>query len=182
MHSRFLVTFDKDRAAASQEARQYAFNTLHDEGFCGEGRWSAGLADWFVIGGRWSGELSRASWAREITAEMKGREQEHGVWVWGVFYGDPNKERVQTKLAAEFQGLWDRTAPAVFKDIPMQRDTYAEYGYEDDAMLLTQDLYDALLKEYEGQEDSEYHADLDVEAVAPDMVGRKWLVVVDYHS
>jgi hypothetical protein len=32
-----------------------------------------------------------------------------------------------------------------------------------------------------GQHRSEYHVDLDGEDVSPEMVGRKWLVVVDYH-
>jgi hypothetical protein len=47
--------------------------------------------------------------------------------------------------------------------------------------LISPTLYDTLLKEYEGQEDSKYHADLDFEPVAPTMVGKQWLVVVDYH-
>ena len=58
---------------------------------------------------------------------------------------------------------------------------YHERGYADDAMVLTQELYDALLTEYEGQEESEYHTDLEYDAVSPAMTGTKWLVVVDYH-
>jgi hypothetical protein len=38
-----------------------------------------------------------------------------------------------------------------------------------------------LLKAYEGQEDNDEHADLDWAPVSPEMVGTKWLVVVDYH-
>jgi hypothetical protein len=48
-------------------------------------------------------------------------------------------------------------------------------------MLLSQELYDALLHEYAGEQVSEYHTDLDGEDISPDMVGRKWLVVADYH-
>ena len=73
-------------------------------------------------------------------------------------------------------------APEAYKGIPFQRDTYQDNGYADDAMLLTQELYDALLKEYEGKEESEYHADLDWIPVTPAMIGNTWLVVVDYHS
>jgi hypothetical protein len=65
--------------------------------------------------------------------------------------------------------------------MPYWRDQYASYGYEDDAMILTQALYDALLKDDAGQEESEHHADLEYEPVSPKMVGKKWLVVVDYH-
>ena len=59
MHIRLLVTFDKHHAKTSQQARDYVIDYLHTEHFCcGEGRWARGVADWFVIGGRWSGELS----------------------------------------------------------------------------------------------------------------------------
>jgi len=69
MHYRFLVTCELGAAESSAEARQYVFDTLHAEGFCAEGRWSCGMADWFVIGGRSSGDLSRYTWARTITDE-----------------------------------------------------------------------------------------------------------------
>ena len=85
MHFRFLATCDRDTAETSEEARAYVLDTLLEEGFVGEGRWGGGLCDWFVIGGRWSGELSRRSWAREITARMAALEEQHGVQVWGTF-------------------------------------------------------------------------------------------------
>ena len=183
MHYRFLVTFDGEHAAYSDEAREYVRETLLEEGFCGTGRWGGGLADWFVIGGRWSGELSRHTWAQGISAEMEALEREHDdIQVWGASYGDSEKQRTQQELATRFQHLWDTQAPDAYKAIPIQRDTYQENGYADDAMLLTRELYDALLKEYEGQEESEYHADLEYEPVSPEMAGKKWLVVVDYHS
>jgi len=113
---------------------------------------------------------------------MEALERTHDVQVWGAFYGDGEKQRIQQELAARFQRLWDTHAPEVYKGIPYDRDTYQRNGYEDDAMLVTQELYDALLKEYEGQEESEYHADLEYESISPEMIGRKWLVVVDYHT
>jgi hypothetical protein len=182
MHFRFFVTFDTEQAASSDEAREYVYDTLMEEGFCSEGRWGGGMADWFVIGGRWSGELSRHSWAQGITAEMEALEQQHAVQVWGAFYPDGEKTRIQQELAKKFQQLWDDAAPAAYVGLPYIRDTYERYGYADDAMLLSQELYDALLKEYEGREESDYHADLEYEAVSPAMVGQKWLVVVDYHN
>ena len=182
MHFRFLVTFAAEDADNSHAARAHVYSCLEEEGFTAQGRWGSGRADWYVIGGRWSGELSRRAWARAITAEMDALEKEHGVQVWGACYGDTEKERVQQELAARFQQLWDGQAPNAYKGIPIQRDTYAADGYADDAMLLTRELYDALLKEYEGKEDSEYHVDFEYEPISPQMVGRKWVVVVDYHS
>jgi hypothetical protein len=138
------------------------------------------MADWFVIGGRWSGELSRYSWAKDITGQMRAIEKKQNVSV-GAFYGDEAKKKLQAELLTQFTQMWQEAAPLQYKDIPYQRDTYKEDGYEDDAMILTQDIYDDLLEEFEGSEDSEEHADLDFEAVSPDMVGRKWIVVVDYY-
>jgi hypothetical protein len=177
MHFRFLVTFKSAAAKNSKQARRYAAQTLDAQGFVGE----YGMADWFVIGGRWSGELSRHSWAKLITAEMDALEKQHDVQVWGVFYGDEEKQREQRELADRFQALWNAAAPCAFRDIPIQRDTYKACGYEDDAMVLSEELYDALLNEYAGQRRSEYHVDLDGEDVSREMVGRKWVVVVDYH-
>jgi hypothetical protein len=182
MHYRFFVTCEQGAAETSDEARKYVQDTLFEEGFSSQGRWGGGMADWFVIGGRWSGELSRASWAKDITIQMDALEREHAVQVWGAFYGSTEKTRIQHELAARFQRLWDQHAPDAYKGIPIQRDTYQETGYEDDAMLLSQELYGALLKEYEGQEESDHHADLEYEAVSPAMIGKKWLVVVDYHN
>jgi hypothetical protein len=183
MHYRFLVTFKSDAAKNSGQARRYVYKTLTEEGFVGtESRWGYGICDWFVIGGRWSGELSRHSWAKLLTEQMDALEQEHGVQVWGTFYGDEEQQRIQRELAERFRQMWDATAPAAFRGIPIQRDTYKVEGYEDDAMLLSEGLYNALLKEYAGESGSEYHADLDDENVSPEMVGHKWLVVVDYHS
>ena len=83
---------------------------------------------------------------------------------------------------AQFIQMWHEAAPPQYKDTPYHRDTYKPDGYEDDAVILTQEIYDGLLKEYEGSEDSEHHADLDFEPVSPEMIGKKWVVVIDYHS
>ena len=177
MHYRFLVTFKSAAAKNSTQARRYAAQTLDAKGFAGD----YAMADWYVVGGRWSGELSRHTWAKLITEQMDALEREHGVQVWGAFYGDEEKQREQRELAERFQAMWHAAAPCAFRDIPIQRNTYKLDGYEDDAMLLSQGLYDALLHEYVGQSESEYHVDLDGEDVLPEMVGHKWLVVVDYH-
>ena len=183
MHHRLLVTFNKDTAATSQDARDHVFEALHDEGFCCEsGRWRTCIADWFVIGGRWSGFLSRLTWAKEFDHVVTTTEAEHETQVWGAWYGDRTKQKVQRKLAKQFQALWDSTAPPAYIGIPYQRDTYKVDGYEDDAMLLTRELYDSVLYEFAGRAESDHHADLDFDDVSPGMIGRKWLVVVDYHT
>jgi hypothetical protein len=183
MHYRFLVTFNAGAAKNSTQARRHVEQTLLAEGFVGaDSCWGYGMADWFVIGGRWSGVLSRHSWAALITAQMDALEKQHGVQVWGAYYSDEASQHLQRDLAERFQAMWNAVAPCVYRGIPIVRDTYKADGYEDDAMLLSQELYDHLLTEYADYSESEYHADLDEEDISPDMVGRKWLVVVDYHS
>lgn len=183
MHYRFFVTFNKDAAATSEEARGYVNEYLTEEGFCApQGRWSTALADWFVIGGRWSGELSRYSWGRTLYERMEKAEKAAGVHVWGASYADKKLQRKQKAMEKLFTMAWKKDAPKEYHHIPINRGSYLELGYEDDAMILTQELYDALLKEHEGSEDSEHHADLDYDLVSPKMVGKKWLVVVDYHN
>ncbi len=183
MHYRFLVTFNKEDAGFSEEARKRVVSYLIDEGFCApQGRWSTSIADWFVIGGRWSGDLSCHSWAAPLYAQMEKAEKAAGVQVWGASYADKKMKKKQNALEKLCTAAWKEKAPKEYRHIPINRDMYLELGYEDDAMLLTQELYDALLKEYQGQTDSEHHADIDGETVSPAMVGRKWLVVVDYHN
>jgi hypothetical protein len=109
-------------------------------------------------------------------------QNKEDVHVWGVYYGDKEKQWKQKELEKLLNEMWKVAAPEAYKNIPVNRDTYEMLGHEDDAMLLTQELYDALLNEYEGQEDSEHHADLEYQPVSPEMVGKKWLVVVDYHT
>ena len=82
----------------------------------------------------------------------------------------------------QMKKIFYREFPDFQGEMPFWRDQYREHGFEDDAMILTKPLYNALLKEYKGQEDSEQHADLDWAPVSPEMIGKKWLVVVDYHT
>lgn len=177
MHVRFLVTFDKDKADTSLEARSYVTDYLQESGFAAQGRWGCGLADWFVIGGRWSGELTRALLNQEKLAQVeKEFEATHGWWVGG-------QERVtEAQRREQMKAIFDRAFPDFTGLMPYWRNPYQDEGYEDDAMVLTQALYDALLKDYAGKDESEHHADLEYEPVSPAMVGKKWLVVVDYHT
>lgn len=186
MHYRFFVTFNKEYAATSMEARDYAAQYLNDNGFAHDEdkRWAGGFADWFVIGGRWSGELSRHSWAASLYTRLENAEKAAGVQVWGASYADKTLQRKQKALTKLFTVAWKQEAPKVYLRLPINRSTYLALGYEDDAMLVTQELYDKLLQEYatDGSTDSEHHADLDYDAVTPAMIGEKWLVVVDYHT
>jgi hypothetical protein len=121
-----LVTFSKSEADSSVAAREYVKTWLLDEGFIGNGRFGCGMADWFVIGGRWSGYLSH----------HEGEE----------------------------------------------RNQYDEDGAEDDAMVVTEQIYDEFLKEYEDNCQGEYYVSIEDEKLARHIIGKYWVVVTDYHS
>jgi len=176
MHVRYFVTFNKEEAETSLEARSYAMDYLQENNFVGQGRWGGGLADWFVIGGRWSGVLTLALLNQDkVTKVQQEFENMHGWWVGGKEHVTEEQRREQMKT------IFYREFPDFTGEMPYWRNQYEAYGYEDDAMILTPGLYDALLKPYEGQVESEHHADIEYEPVSPGMVGKKWLVVVDYH-
>lgn len=141
MHSRMLATINIDDADESSKARHLIYDRLLAEGFTeGGGHWPEGACDWFVIGGRWSGDLN-----------------------------DP----VTQKMLESVEG---------------ERDSYNEYGYEDDAKIVTDEIWERLFRSYYEGSAAEKYADIwDANDNAPvtdkeSLVGKKWVVVVDYHT
>src|SRR3972149_2460001 len=193
MHYRLLVTFNKDDAQNSEDARNHVYDELSNDGsFCGEGgRFNSPIADWFVIGGRWSGELTQSLLDKDKMAEFwKEFEAQQLGWTNAT----DKKEEDQKKKS---EALFKKYFPDFKGSLPIWRDTYEHYGFEDDAMILTQELYDALLKpyvddgdkaEYQNEGDHVFrneswglgnlvYTDLDYdESLSPDMIGKKWLV------
>ena len=180
MQHLMLVTVELHQNGSSEEARSLAYSALaEDDSFVGEGgRFGCPLADWFVLGGGWSGLL---------------RERLLG-------------QAYQDALKLEFPDLINGYFPSSLLDVhntgldqlwhrfggvgphPLTRSAYDHLGSDDDAMIVDQLLYDHFLKPHAG---SEKHigggeptdvADLDNEPVDESFIGRKWLVVVDYHN
>jgi hypothetical protein len=87
------------------------------------------------------------------------------------------------KLTELLTGTWPHNGK---KKIESMDDLF---GYDDDAMLVTPELYDKCLRRFEGEyactgdpgQDDPTFADLDREEVSEDFIGEKWIVVVDYH-
>ena len=176
MHFRLLVTLSLPRGTTSKRARQTVCDTLAaDDSFCGQGgRFGSPLCDWFVIGGRWSGLLAETILGTDWHEAVHARFPElAGQWV---------SESAVAKHAGALDELWRKhggRGPCP----PYNRSSYKKLGFADDAMIVTERLYDDLLSEYQGRTDvCGYYADLDDEPLGTDFIGRKWLVVVDYHS
>jgi len=173
MHSLLLVTTALPDGTTSKEARYKVYEALMNDGsFCGDGgRFGAPLCDWFVIGGRWSGLLAETMIGTAFKDAVIAKFPE--------FDRESLPQSLIHSHGQELDALWREhggTGPS-----PYTRDGHD--GFEDDAMVITQKLYDALLAKYQGEDASVGDfVDLDYEQVQPDFVGRKWLVVVDYHS
>jgi hypothetical protein len=175
MHSLMLVTIAMPTDATSDEVRDKVYDILIDDNsFCGKaGRFGGPLCDWFVIGGRWSGLLAKTIIGRAYSDAVVAKIPEFG------------RELLPQQLidshAEELDALWLQhggKGPS-----PYTRSGLEHYGFPDDAMVITQALYDSLLSKYVGDVcATEEFIDLDDESVKPDFVGRKWLVVVDYHQ
>jgi hypothetical protein len=160
MHYLMLATLAMPDGATSLAARRKAYDfLLRDDSFCGEGgRFGSPLCDWFVIGGRWSGLLRK------------------------TLLGDPYQAAC-SQLASQHREalnqLWQRFGGT--GEHPHNRDSYGDLGCDDDAMIIDQAIYDHFLAKGAGKS-CETFADLDDEPVNETFIGRKWLVVVDYHN
>ena len=175
MHHRMLITLDSPSDADSEGVRHKAYNLLaNDDSFCGEGgRFGSPLCDWFVIGGRWSGMLAQSVIGGAFKDAVCARFPE--------LVRDWYPQSLVDKHGDELDALWRNHGGIGLS--PYTRSGYEEFGYPDDAVLLTQGLYDAVLSDHAGQSlDRVGYADLDGEELCPEFVGRKWLVVIYYHN
>lgn len=179
MHHMMLVTLALAEASNSEEVRMQVFEALSsDTTFCGAGgRFGIPVCDWFVIGGRWSGVLAETAMGDDYRQAMTARFPELAANWWPHALADSHRQ--------ELDDLWQRHGGTGAS--PYTRDEFSEYGHADDAVVLTAGHYDALLRRFEGQAicGDEYDGqflDLDDEPLTAEAIGRKWLVVVDYHN
>jgi len=174
MHYLMLVTLGTAAAATSLDARRQAqAELLNDDSFCGEGgRFGSPLCDWFVIGGRWSGRLKQTLLGEPYQAALGRDFPEIAAGWYPTSLVDTHRDRLN-RLWRQFGG----TGPS-----PLVRSSYDHLGCDDDAMVVDRALYDGFLAGYHGESDRSEFADLDNESVDETFIGRKWLVVVDYHN
>lgn len=176
MHHRLLITLTMSAGTTSLDARiRTRSKLLEDDSFCGEGgRFGSPLCDWFVIGGRWSGVLKERLLGPDYQDEL---HREFPAFTNGWF-----ATGLIEKHRHGLHQLWRRFGGC--GSHPITRSGYQDLGDEDDAMLIDAALYEHFLKQYRGVEtaDDFLFADLDGDPVGESFIGRKWLVVVDYHN
>jgi len=164
----------------SEAARDAVYDQLMDDPtFCGDGgRFCSMMCDWFVIGGRWSGFLSEALLGDAYQDALK---QEFPEFAKAYYPAD-----LPARHKDGLDKLWQRLGGTGAN--PLTRSSYDHYGAADDAMLVSQPLYDRFLKPVAGHAQSldgssfGDFVDLDYDDVDEAFIGRKWLVVVDYHN
>jgi hypothetical protein len=179
MHHLMLVTLSLADGGTSEESRDTAFSLLNeDDSFCGKGgRFGSPLADWFVIGGRWSGFLRETLLGQPYHDAM---EQEF-PFVKGSF-----PSSLIEKHKDGFDLLWHRLGGT--GNHPLSRSSYYNLGADDDAMLVDPILYETLLKPHAGIDRTirgdalSDFADLDGDEADESFIDNKWIIVVDYHK
>src|SRR5436190_221320 len=100
MHFRMLVTTSLPLDSTSDDARREVYSQLMaDESFCGSGgRFGSPIADWFVIGGRWSGLLAETLMGSTYKLALDFRFPELAGEFW--------YEAVAKQHRTELDGLW----------------------------------------------------------------------------
>jgi len=194
MHFRLFILTNKENAKTSQEARDYVYQQLeNDNSFVGDGgRFSSPIADWFVVGGRWSGVLTQLLLDQDKLKEYwEEFEKQQLGWTNLTDKKEEDQQRKSQELFMEY-------FPNFKGEIPVWRDStikYLHHGSEDDAQIVTKKLWEALNKDYEENDshvgfipsdpnpEDDGICDLDYDEITKEnVIGKKWIVVIDYHS
>lgn len=126
--------------------------------------------DWYVIGGRWSGELS--------VIDLNNDKVEKFYEEIKIIWGDTDTEE---KQHLKYKKIFKKYFPK-YKGIPpfpFMRDSYTVNGYADDVKIVTKDIYEKLLvKCDEGDEGIIFSKDVKDKS---NLIGKTYVVVVDYH-
>ncbi len=187
MHALLYVLCPKDGLADSEAARKHVYNWLSDNGFTGNGGlFQNYFADWFVVGGRWSGELTSVQMDQEkLTALNKEFNEKFGFWI--------NKDITEQMRQDQYRELTKKYFPD-YQGLPWAfRDSYQEDGYEDDAQIVNQLIYDRIIKDNLLDQINQEKLWNGGAVIATDMhekefsrkpdalIDKYWAVVVDYH-
>lgn len=172
-----FLGFDKEIANSSLEARRWAVEYLDEEGFTPVRRFG-GEADNYGVGGRSSGLLQ--------LLRLRHEQPKPFAKLWKKYPKVEGPRALFRELFPTYRGT-----------IPIMREKMLDYGYADDAQIIDETLYDCLKEGFEdyfryswsldekpcvlycgeNSEDGFEEWPKSREAV----VGRTWVVVIDYH-
>lgn len=193
MHQVYFVLVPHKNGLTPQRAIQEAESFLEENNFSGEGGlYSTPKADWYEVGGRWSGLLTEIQdwykpYAEKIDKLLKTDYAQIESGVKGVFYGDKAKEALKEKAAKHFEQIWKKMRPKNYPKVssPISRHAQMSLGFsDDDAMRLTPELIDKLQSKEWGDVEAvktdesveDYISGMDAEELL-----KYWVVIIDYH-
>ena len=164
----------------SEDAREDVHDRLiEDDTFRGKGgRFGSTICDSFVLGGRWSGLLRKTLLGQPYLDALEAE--------FPQFTNGPFPVSLSARDEDGLNNLWQRFGGTGVN--PLTRDWYEQFGADDDAMLVTPELYEHFLKPVAGYTAKSRGdslpdiVDLDFDKVDESFIGSKWLVVVDYHN
>jgi len=184
MHYLLYVLTKKENSETSADARSDVYSALCDNGFTGDSsRFHSPIADWFNIGGRWSGELVKAHLDEKM---LKSFNIEYDSVVKNIASSD--KKKRQAALKRLFKDFF----PDFKGSIPIERNDTQD-GYEDDAMIVDKEIWKKCLEKglliedyYEGGkaiflEGEDQYAWDDGSMMIEHVIGKYWCVIVDFH-
>jgi hypothetical protein len=181
MHEKIFVLLPVEEAKSSIEARKKVFELLSgdpeftfEEGIEYE---EAPICDYLRIGGLWTGELNTKQLIDDFY--MKAKEISPLVKEYCEYNRDfiRKNRKVLNKIWKDLGGKCENI---------FMRDVYKDFGYEDDAVVLNQEIAEKignLLDSPETEDLFVWHC-LEHNAIysgvdCKDFIGKVWIVVVD---
>lgn len=194
MHHVLFVLADDEGNNLSGDAYMARANTiewLETNGFSGDGGFFCRPpADYYAIGGRWTGQLNEwrlehenpSKW-REMQMQIDANRDEHGF--------TPNKER--QRIIRDFYGDDKRAEPLIERLDPAP---HLKGHTEADSQIVDAVLFAKIREMMQigvAFEPEDIHAvtikkniivdsDTPYDPIMPDIVGTHWITVVDWHS
>jgi len=174
MHYLYFVKIKE--AKNSEDAKNKAIQVLEQNNFASEnnGYFSCSKADWYVIGGRWSGIL------QEIKLGINFVKEAYKIVKPKDNFCYTNREIKENK--EKFDTLWKKFGGVGLSIF----DREGEYnGFEDDAMILTDEMLKNIKNRFVDSDvevfDYDNFTELTIKELGKDDVG-SWFITIDYHN
>lgn len=193
MHYLYYTAIKKDKEITdNKKAIEQAQQALDNGNFAGhEGYWGGSKADWYVMGGRWSGnlqEIKLKNWdkkARELIESGKPKKDRNFISTADIEKNAVELQKLWVKLGGTGTNVWNR-------------DQYKHDDSDDDCMLINDTLYKALVKSVTKKKPKDLWGEVEV-AVIEDgcvsdettlreflkdkkIINKYFIAVVDYHN